>query len=177
MNTETPAGFFRVWRGARLGLGCLFLAGVLVSCGGAGKKSPGGNYPSTFDAGSAGEAGPVFPGDRSEWLRDITLPDGARVRPRESLTKEWLIRNGGTVPWRNRYIVRIHDPRSRDLEGADRTPIPDTEPGKECTVRVRLRAPSSPGECVEIWKMADDRGVQLLPGLKGLTLQVQVKAQ
>jgi transcriptional regulator with XRE-family HTH domain len=47
------------------------------------------------------------PGDRSEFIADLTIPDGMVVRPGAKFVKSWRIRNAGLVPWRARLLERI----------------------------------------------------------------------
>lgn len=62
-----------------------------------GGKSP---LPDT----AAGRA--TRPGDRSQFVADLTLPDGSPVPPGARLEKRWRLRNVGTVPWRGRSLER-----------------------------------------------------------------------
>ncbi|MCA9859865.1 MAG: helix-turn-helix domain-containing protein [Thermomicrobiales bacterium] len=45
-------------------------------------------------------------GDRSEFVSDLLLVDGERVKCGERLIKSWRIRNAGTVPWVGRLLRR-----------------------------------------------------------------------
>ena len=151
-------------------IGILALTLLLASC--RNRAEPA--YP-TISGTSENGSSPAIPGDRTEWVRDLSLPDGSPVRAGKTVVKEWLLRNAGTVAWKKRFVTRVHDSRARNLQCADMTPIPDTDPGKECVIRVSLRTPTSPGGCAEIWKMTDAEGKHLFPGQPGITLQVNVK--
>lgn len=160
----------RTVREVGAGLGLLALTFLIASC--QANKRP--DYP-TISGSSENGSSPVFPGDRTEWIRDTSLPDGSPVEAGKTVVKEWLLRNSGTVAWRKRFVTRVHDSRARNLQCTEKTPIPDTDPGKECAIQVRIRTPTGPGACVEIWKMTDAQGKHLFPGQQGLSLQVNVR--
>lgn len=47
------------------------------------------------------------PEDSSEFIRDVTIPDGSILNSGEKFTKIWEIRNTGNVAWQNRYLTRL----------------------------------------------------------------------
>jgi hypothetical protein len=49
---------------------------------------------------------PAVPGDDSDFIDDVTVPDGTPVRRGEVFVKTWEIRNGGNVRWTDRYLRR-----------------------------------------------------------------------
>lgn len=54
---------------------------------------------------------PVEDGDRSRFVRDVTIPDGTKLYVGEKFTKIWEIQNVGTCVWENRHLQRegLHD--------------------------------------------------------------------
>ncbi|MFB4305540.1 NBR1-Ig-like domain-containing protein [Actinomadura sp. GTD37] len=119
--------------------------------------------------------GPVFPGDRSVFVRDVTIPDGTAVKVGERFVKTWEIKNAGTVPWHDRFLLRADLPADN---GTCSTPgkvrIPDTAPGRNVRIAVPVVAPSRPGSCWVGWKMVDGRGQQFLPGARPIYFVVNV---
>jgi len=114
--------------------------------------------------------------DRSRFVRDVTIPDGSVVRVKERFVKKWEIENVGTVPWRNRFLVRQGPSAAAGrLVSAERTPIPDTMPGQRCVIAVDLTAPATPGSCYAEWKMTDAAGNLSLPRQSPVYVSVDVK--
>jgi hypothetical protein len=111
--------------------------------------------------------------DDSEFVGDITYPDGSEVRPGSSFKKVWRIRNIGTTSWAGRQLARIN-------AGPCRSPktvrIPPTAPGQTADIAVQVRAPDKPGTCRIYWKMTDAQGQELFPHKRPVFLDVRVSA-
>jgi len=118
---------------------------------------------------------PTENGDRSSFVSDITIPDGAKVVVNSRFTKTWEIRNIGSAVWKDRYLQR-QGPNAGPgrLKSPLRVRIPHTEPGQSCRVTVRLTAPPFPGSCYAEWKMVDHEGRVLLPNQKAVYVVVDV---
>lgn len=82
---------------------------------------------------------PTVPGDDSDFVDDVTVPEGTPVRRGEVFVKTWEIRNGGSVRWTDRYLRR--DDPSAGNDSVDRQPGADRMAG----AAVPAAAPSSPG--------------------------------
>jgi Ig-like domain from next to BRCA1 gene len=125
----------------------------------------------------AQNAAPLFDGDGSDWVSDVTIPDGSEVKAESEFVKTWEIRNSGQVPWRGRYLQREGSFTSPDsCVTANRVPVPETEPGAPVRISVEVRAPASPGWCQVHWKMVDEDGRILFPGERALFFLVRVVA-
>jgi hypothetical protein len=111
-----------------------------------------------------GAPGPLYVGDRSEFVRDVTLPDGSRVPIGRKLKKTWEIRNAGLVPWTARYLTRQgpHDDPRR-LRSLRRIRVPETRPGGACRLSLTIETPLQPGSYTAEWKMTDAEGRHLFP--------------
>jgi DNA-binding winged helix-turn-helix (wHTH) protein len=115
------------------------------------------------------------PGDRSRFVRDLTVPDGTIVKVNERFIKRWEIKNVGSVPWVGRFLARLGLTSGPGrLASPERVPIPTTRPGKSCVVEVELVAPRYPGSCYAEWKMVDALGRFCLPRQKGLYVSIDV---
>lgn len=128
-------------------------------------------------AAASGSPGAVHEGDSSDFLGDVTIPDGTVVRPDEQFVKVWLIRNDGSVYWRDRYLERV-DPANgpNDCRTPERVPISDTPPQRNVQISVVVRAPATaPASCKVDWKMVDESGRELLPGYRPVFFQVRVR--
>lgn len=104
------------------------------------------------------------PGDRSELVADLTLPDGSMVVAGEPHEKGWRLRNVGIVAWRGRELERI-GPCSgpATISSPRRVPVPETDPGETVDVTVRLEAPMLPGTAIAYWQMVDSEGRACFP--------------
>ena len=47
---------------------------------------------------------PVYYGDSSRFVRDVTIQDGSSVKRNVQFEKIWEIMNTGRVPWRGRFV-------------------------------------------------------------------------
>ena len=118
---------------------------------------------------------PHHEGDKSQFVRDLTIPDGNRVKVGQKFQKVWEIQNIGSVTWENRFLQR-QGPRDGPgrLKSPDRIRIPYT-PAGECTkISVNLVAPELPGSCYAEWKMVDENGRILLSNQKPVYVSVDV---
>lgn len=118
---------------------------------------------------------PFVSGDRSKFIRDVTVSDGTEVKVNQKFTKIWEIQNVGSVVWDNRYLQRegLSEGPGR-LKSKDRVRIPYTEPRQKVKIKVTFIAPSEPGSCYCKWKMVDEKGKSLLPNQKPLYISVDV---
>ncbi|MEU8341835.1 Ig-like domain-containing protein [Actinomadura meyerae] len=118
---------------------------------------------------------PLVSGDRSTFVRDVTIPDGTSVKAGRRFVKTWEIANSGTARWHGRFLQRADLPADN---GTCSTPgkvrVPDTAPGKRVRISVPVVAPSRPGSCWVGWKMVDGRGQQFLPGARPIYFVVNV---
>ncbi|WP_121434609.1 NBR1-Ig-like domain-containing protein [Actinomadura pelletieri] len=120
-------------------------------------------------------SGPLFAGDRSVFIGDVTIPDGTVVKTGQHFIKTWELANAGTVPWRGRFLARALLPADNGTCSTPaKVPIPDTAPGGRVRVSVGVTAPTSPGSCWVGWKMVDGQGRQLLPGARPVYFVVNV---
>jgi hypothetical protein len=92
--------------------------------------------------------------DNSEFVADVTVPDGTHFGPGTVFQKTWRVRNSGTCSWDASYRFgflsgeRMSGPRSTPLGPFDPGPtgrplFPTVQPGDEVEVSVILIAPAS----------------------------------
>lgn len=120
-----------------------------------------------------------IPGDASEFVADITIPDGTIVSPYQQFEKVWRIRNSGTVPWVDRWLARRGAPTGHGVPTSPpRVRVPDTQPGEEVDIAVPVRAQPLAGASQAHWKMVDDDGWEYFPTqyALGLVLSIVVRA-
>lgn len=118
-------------------------------------------------------------GDRSEFVQDVTMRDGTIIGVDEAFTKIWRLRNSGTVVWRDRLLRRAgpHAPRF-GIHSPVQVPVPDTPPGQTADIKMRMRAPSLPGDCVAHFYMTHSDGALCFPDLypDGAYVYISVRA-
>ncbi|WP_051124773.1 NBR1-Ig-like domain-containing protein [Amycolatopsis benzoatilytica] len=126
-------------------------------------------------SGSVVDVGARIPGDNSKFIADVTYPDGSQIRVGETVQKVWELQNTGSVPWHERYLLRMDRPAA---PGACRTPdrvlIGDTPPGDHVMVSVSVTAPAKPGRCWVGWKMVDASGAEFFQTRRPVYLLVTV---
>jgi hypothetical protein len=118
---------------------------------------------------------PAAAGDVSEFIADVTVPDGTAVAAGSRFTKTWELRNAGSVGWIGRYLVRSGSFGGPDqCRTPDRVPVPYTAPGEHVRISVDVQAPSAAGHCQVYWKMADSEGHLLLPDARAVFFSVRI---
>lgn len=128
-----------------------------------------------FGGAFSAEPAATGPGDVSEFVADVTVPDGSAVRAGSRFVKTWELRNAGSVGWIGRYLVRSGSFGSPDpCRTPDRVPVPYTAPGEHVRVSVDVQAPPSAGHCQVYWKMADSEGHLLLPDARAVFFSVRI---
>ena len=102
--------------------------------------------------------------DYSEYVADMTVPDGTHFAPGTVFQKTWRVRNSGTCTWDASYRFgffsgeRMSGPRSTPLGSLDpgltgRPLFPTVQPGEDAEVSVMLIAPASAGTHRGQWKL------------------------
>lgn len=117
------------------------------------------------------------PQDISEFVRDVTIPDGTIMQRGEEFTKVWEIRNAGNVAWKSRCLMRLGACSGPALmTSLARVKIPRTNPGESIEVSVKLKAPEVATTTTAIWKMTFDDGTLCFPDRYkyGLSVVIQV---
>ncbi len=104
---------------------------------------------------------------RAQFLADVTLPDGTRVRAGTEATKIWRLRNTGSCTWpAETQVVQVAGPAVL-LPGTTFTlghPVP---PGAEIDVQVRVRFPNTPGRVRADFRLRAPDGTAFGTGSQG----------
>ncbi|MBW8012815.1 MAG: hypothetical protein FVQ83_16485 [Chloroflexi bacterium] len=72
----------------------------------------------------------------SEFVNDITIPDGTLINPGETFVKTWRIRNDGDCTWNSSY--QFAQISGQVLTAAQSIPLPDVAPGSVVDISVTL---------------------------------------
>jgi len=113
-------------------------------------------------------------GDEARFVSE-TPPDGSTVPCGATFIKSWTIRNSGSVPWQGRRLRRIGPTTGPWTLSSERfVPIPDTNPGEEVEISVKLRAPQMETAAVAQWKMVDANDLLYFPTINSVGLALYV---
>jgi len=92
----------------------------------------------------------------SQFIADVTIPDGAQINPGASFTKTWRLRNNGTCPWDASYTIAFAG--GSNLAGFTQNLIPPTAPGATADISIPMTAPASGGAYSSYWRLRDANG-------------------
>ncbi|MBQ6025981.1 MAG: hypothetical protein IJL20_10275 [Lachnospiraceae bacterium] len=90
----------------------------------------------------------------------------------ESFKHEWMIRNAGKIPWKNRKLKMINQADVRPRPAEEEIIVPDTAPGDIAKVSVEIDGRGFEGTYVCKWIMADPDGVNCFPDDNDLDVTV-----
>jgi hypothetical protein len=122
-------------------------------------------------------AGPAYPGDKSRFIADVSVPDGTEVKPGSTFDKIWEIQNAGSVEWTHRFLQRDDSIAGKQpCQTPKRIPVENTRPGENVKIKVRVRAPKvAPSGCKVYWKMVDSTGKLMFPSARPIYFEVVVR--
>jgi len=96
--------------------------------------------------------------DVAQFVDDVTIPDGTSLKPNETFTKTWRLKNAGTCTWTSSYAVvfssgdSMNGPSTQALAG-------NVNPGQTVDISVDLTAPAANGNYKGFWKLRNAAGV------------------
>jgi polar amino acid transport system substrate-binding protein len=115
------------------------------------------NLPGVVPPAVVPTTGPKPCFDNLDFVRDITIPDGSRLRPGEDFDKIWRIRNSGSCTWDTSYRI---DFVQGDMMGGAWQPVKNiVPPGATYDIVVDQRAPLYGGNFMGIWQMVNGQNV------------------
>jgi len=93
----------------------------------------------------------------SEFVEDLSVPDGTVFGPGAEFTASWRLRNNGTCPWTTEYGLAYV---SGDQLGVEQlVPLPNAvAPGQTVDASVAMIAPEQPGTYRSNWQVANADG-------------------
>lgn len=96
--------------------------------------------------------------DKADFIKDVTIPDGAVFAPGETFTKTWRIKNIGTCTWTTGYAL-IFDGGSA-MGGFSPQPLTGSvSPGQTVDISVNMTAPNNGGDYVGNWQIRNASNV------------------
>ena len=95
--------------------------------------------------------------DDSEFVSDVTVPDGTHFSPNTLFRKTWRLRNTGDCAWDDSY--RLTFLSGDRMSGPRSAPLTDpVQPGEEIDLSVMLIAPDSAGTYLGRWQLFGQDG-------------------
>lgn len=113
----------------------------------------------------AAPAGPKECQDVAAFYADLTIPDGTLMRPGETFTKTWRVRNNGTCAWENGYVLVFAG--GEIMGGPFRQDLERTAPGEIRDISIDLTAPAYGGQYLGNWWFEDGQGRVFGTGASG----------
>ena len=130
---------------------------VVASGGGVPTDGPGTAVPSepteTPPPPVTTEAGCTLD---SQYVADVTIPDGTIIAPGAAFVKTWKVRNSGTCDWEAGFqLVFVSGDQ---MSGPPSVTLPAVAAGAQTDISANLAAPSSYGTHKGTWRIRSTDG-------------------
>ncbi len=94
--------------------------------------------------------------DRAQFIEHGNLPPGSTLTAGQTFTKVWRVRNVGTTTWGSGYTLAFI--AGEQMGGPTSSSIPAAGPNATVRMRIRLRAPDTPGRYRGDWRLRGPQG-------------------
>ncbi|MBL8063347.1 MAG: hypothetical protein JNK32_10030 [Anaerolineales bacterium] len=124
-------------------------------------------------------ATPVIYCDWMAFIKDVTIPDGTTLRPGETFTKTWRIKNRGTCTWTPDYTLVFNSGDQLGSTTSIRLPA-YVAPGQTIDVSIAFTAPTVEGSFRGYWMLRNTSGALFGSGDKAnapIYVDIRVKKQ
>jgi len=95
--------------------------------------------------------------DRAAFVADVSLPDGALIKPGEPFRKTWSLRNTGTCTWTEGYSLAFHSGDSVGTYASQPLGV-KVSPGQAINLSIDLTAPLLHGRYKSYWMLRNSDG-------------------
>jgi hypothetical protein len=92
----------------------------------------------------------------SQYVADVTTPDGTAVNPGEGFAKTWKVKNSGTCDWHAGYELVFVS--GEQMSGPASVSLPAVAAGTAADITVNLVAPTSQGAHKGTWRITSKGG-------------------
>lgn len=99
--------------------------------------------------------GHVFRGGGSDFVSDVTIPDGTVMTPGQIFTKTWKLKNSGEASWIGYNLTFINGDQ---MDAPASVPVPTTPPGATVDISATMTAPKDAGNHQGSWQMTTADG-------------------
>ncbi len=113
-----------------------------------------GAVPAT--GGGTASAGGTQACDNSTYVRDVTVPDGTIMAPRQTFVKTWAVLNSGSCTWSPQYRLVLLN--GEPMNGSQVPLTVTVASGKTVNLSVNLTAPEIPGNYTGTWRLQNAAG-------------------
>ena len=90
------------------------------------------------------------------FVADVTIPDNTNMKPGQTFTKTWRVRNNGTCAWESGFKFTFTSGNS--MGGATLTLDKAVSAGTETELSIAMTAPNTSGSYQGNWRMANASG-------------------
>lgn len=94
--------------------------------------------------------------DGLAFLKDLTISDGAIVKPGERVDKQWQVQNNGSCNWDSRYRLKFVG--GLDLGATLDQALYPARAGTLAVIRIIFTAPNEPGTYNTAWQALNPEG-------------------
>ena len=96
---------------------------------------------------------------RSQFVANVTIPDGTAPLPGTTFVKTWRVVNAGDCPWTSRASISFAN--GWQLGAAPSASIPPAAPGESVDISISMVAPDSPGSYAGTWLLQTAGGIEI----------------
>jgi len=89
----------------------------------------------------------------SQFLADVTIPDGEEIVAGTEFIKTWRLVNNGTVAWPLGVQLVFVSGSALGRGGVEAVPVPPLAPGEHADISVPMTAPLTTGTCTSFWRL------------------------
>ncbi len=132
----------------------------MTGCRANDTPTPSPSVPTAIPPATATPS-PVPCTDGSQFVKDVTVPDGSVMQPGQHFNKTWRMKNIGTCPWDSSFkLVFV----SGNAMGGQPAAVPGVvNPGNTADLTVGMIAPTTPGDAQGWWQMVNPKNVAFGP--------------
>lgn len=95
--------------------------------------------------------------DNSQYVADVTIPDGTILAKSTAFTKTWTFRNNGSCTWSATYKLKFVS--GDQMSGATVDIGKSVAPGETIDISIDLISPSTAGNYTGYWRLVNDSGI------------------
>jgi hypothetical protein len=106
----------------------------------------------------------------AELVEHVSIADGTVIEPGGRIDKVWKVKNTGTCPWAEGYLLVFYS--GDQMRAPDYQALPGTAPDKTTNIGVTLFAPFAPGTYTAVFRLKSPSGEYFGPEL-GATIVVE----
>ena len=92
------------------------------------------------------------------FVRDVTIPSGTVLNPKEDFVKTWKVANTGTCKWEYQYQIMLISGNGFNAKNGRLNRVVDV--GNWAEISIGMGAPKNPGDYTSYWRLADQNGIQ-----------------